>query len=142
MWKNSDLKTSEYGQFLRSVLLWYFATFLIHQDMKSLKTSTKNKCQFIEPLVLNEAFTLLRKKCRYSELFWSVFFPYPVQMRENAGKMRTRITPNTDSFYAVLLNKIWWVLLKNLLLRKICLSWLETKSNECFQRIFFFAKFQ
>ena len=28
-------------------------------------------------------------------------FPYPVQMRENAGKMRTRITPNTDSFYAV-----------------------------------------
>ena len=23
-------------------------------------------------------------------------------MRENAGKMRTRITPNTDSFYAVL----------------------------------------
>ena len=28
-------------------------------------------------------------------------FPYPVQMRENAGKMRTRITPNTDSFYAL-----------------------------------------
>ena len=24
--------------------------------------------------------------------------PYSVQMRENAGKMRTRITPNTDSF--------------------------------------------
>ena len=29
--------------------------------------------------------------------------PYSVQMRENAGKMRTRITPNTDSFYAVIL---------------------------------------
>ena len=27
--------------------------------------------------------------------------PYSVRMRENAGKMRTRITPNTDSFYAV-----------------------------------------
>ena len=39
----------------------------------------------------------LRKKRPYSELFWSVFF----RMRENAGKMRTRITPNTDSFYAV-----------------------------------------
>ena len=26
--------------------------------------------------------------------------PYSVQMRENAEKMRTRITPNTDSFYA------------------------------------------
>ena len=27
--------------------------------------------------------------------------PYSVRMRENAGKMRTRITANTDSFYAV-----------------------------------------
>ena len=27
--------------------------------------------------------------------------PYSVQMRENAGKMRTKITPNTDTFYAV-----------------------------------------
>ena len=27
--------------------------------------------------------------------------PYSVQMRENAGKMRTTITPNTDTFYAV-----------------------------------------
>ena len=26
---------------------------------------------------------------------------YSVPMRENAGKMGTRITPNTDSFYAV-----------------------------------------
>ena len=51
------------------------------------------------------------------ELFWSAFFLdflafvlnterygvpiYSVGMRENPGKMRTRITPNTDSFYAV-----------------------------------------
>ena len=27
--------------------------------------------------------------------------PYSVQMRENLGKMRTRITQNMDSFYAV-----------------------------------------
>ena len=27
--------------------------------------------------------------------------PYSVQMRQNAGKMRTRRTPNTDTFYAV-----------------------------------------
>ena len=27
--------------------------------------------------------------------------PYSVRMRENVGKMQTRITPNTDSFYAV-----------------------------------------
>ena len=59
--------------------------------------------------------TSLRKKCPYSELFWSAFFsafscirteysisPYSVRMPENTGKMRTRITPNTDIFYAVL----------------------------------------
>ena len=47
-------------------------------------------------------------------LFWSTFFPdfsdldcirsispYSVRMRENPGKMWTRISPNTDSFYAV-----------------------------------------
>ena len=27
--------------------------------------------------------------------------PYSVRMRENVGKMRTRITQNTDTFYAV-----------------------------------------
>ena len=56
----------------------------------------------------------LRKRYPYSELFWSLFAriwtehgeilrisPYSVQMRENLGKMRTRITPNTDSFYPV-----------------------------------------
>ena len=29
--------------------------------------------------------------------------PYSVRMRENAGKMQTRITLNTDSFYAVVI---------------------------------------
>ena len=62
----------------------------------------------------------LRKKCSYSELFWSAFFPhfpaiwlntkrylilrispYSVRMQENAGKMRTKINPNTDTFNAV-----------------------------------------
>ena len=27
--------------------------------------------------------------------------PYSVRMRENVGKMRTRITANTDTFYTV-----------------------------------------
>ena len=51
----------------------------------------------------------LRKKCSYSELLWSAFCrifahsdPYSVRMRENAGKIRTRITPNTNTFCAVL----------------------------------------
>ena len=28
--------------------------------------------------------------------------PYTVRMRENAGKIRIRIIPNTDTFYAAL----------------------------------------
>ena len=35
-------------------------------------------------------FVTLREKCPYSELFWS-----------KSKKMRTRITRNTDTFYAV-----------------------------------------
>ena len=49
-----------------------------------------------------------RKKCPYSELFWSTFFlrftSYLSVFSPNAGKMRTRITLNTDSFYAVFLS--------------------------------------
>ena len=40
----------------------------------------------------------LRKKCPYSDLFWSTFS----RIQSEWGKMRTRITPNTDAFYAVL----------------------------------------
>ena len=53
------------------------------------------------------------KKVQIRSFFWSVFsrirteygeilsiFPYSVRMQENAGKMRTGITPNTDIFYA------------------------------------------
>ena len=56
----------------------------------------------------------LHKKILYLELFWSAFSRiwteygeilrislYSVRMRENVGKMRTRITPNTDKFYEV-----------------------------------------
>ena len=57
--------------------------------------------------------TSLRKKCPYSELFWSAFFPHCPTFGLNTvtvfgpnvakgGKMRTRITPNTNTLYAVL----------------------------------------
>ena len=42
----------------------------------------------------------LREKCPYSELFWSVFFHIRIEYGE-CGKIRTRITPNTGSFYTV-----------------------------------------
>ena len=37
----------------------------------------------------------------YSGSHFSRIFPYSVQMLENPGRMRARITPNTDSFHAV-----------------------------------------
>ena len=54
----------------------------------------------------------LRKKCRYSELFWSAFSQIWTECGEifriqsKCGKMRTRITPNTDTFYAMLVKGI------------------------------------
>ena len=54
------------------------------------------------------------KSVQIQNYFWSVFShirteygeilrmsPYSVRMRENLGRMQTRITPNTDTFYAV-----------------------------------------
>ena len=47
--------------------------------------------------------SILRKKCPYSELFWPVFSriwtEYHIQ--SECGKIRTRITPNTDTFHTV-----------------------------------------
>ena len=49
----------------------------------------KFKGFFVEIGVKSQHSTL-RKKCPHSELFWSEY-----------GKMRTRITPNMDTFHAV-----------------------------------------
>ena len=51
----------------------------------------------------------LRKKCPYLELFWSVFSRIrteygeirTLRIQSEWGKIWTRITPNTDTFYAV-----------------------------------------
>ena len=46
----------------------------------------------------------LRKKCRYSELSWSVFsriFGASLRIQSECGKMWTRKTPNTSTFHAV-----------------------------------------
>ena len=75
----------------------------------------------------------LHKKCPYSELFWSAIFPhFSVRMRKNAGKMWTRITPNTDTFYAVsdsldILSKIVfrWIFRDH----RRCRDWHEKRSK-------------
>ena len=47
------------------------------------------------------------KKCPYSELFWSAFS----RIRTSCRKMRARITPNTETSYAVMV--IWTVVALN-----------------------------
>ena len=56
----------------------------------------------------------LRKKCPYSELFWSVFSAFglnterhgvSLRIQSECGKMRTWINPNTGTFHAVLPEK-------------------------------------
>ena len=50
------------------------------------------------------------KKCLYSELFWSTFSAFglntdrygvSLRIQSECGKMRTKITPNMGTFYAV-----------------------------------------
>ena len=66
---------------------------------------TNNLCRvWIQRLVLQETnldefCLILRKKCPYLEFFWSVFSRIWTEYRDLLRK-----TPNTDTYYAVLLN--------------------------------------
>ena len=64
------------------------------------ETFRSSNRQMSNNVVIFEKFTL-RKKCPYSELFWSVFSRV-ILVSIFPGKIRTRITPNTDAFQAVL----------------------------------------
>ena len=87
---------------------WWFI-FLLKMSLTKSDLSTVRVifCHVIKYLI--RLYTL-RKKCPYSKLFWSVFSrirteygeilrisSYSVRMR----KIRTRITPNTNTFHAV-----------------------------------------
>ena len=92
---------------------------LISFGRHPLEHSIKTKCITFQTV---DSQTL-RKKCLYSELFWSAFFPHFLAFGPNTerygvslllgpnarkcGKMRTRITPNTDTFYAVRTAQLW-----------------------------------
>ena len=58
------------------------------------------------------ALPTLPKKCPYSEFFWSVFsrirskYGEIQSIQSEYGKIRTKKTPNTDSFYAVLVTDL------------------------------------
>ena len=58
----------------------------------------------------------LRKKCSYSELFWSAFsvlglntekYSVSLRVQSECGKIRTRVTPNTGTFYTLLLSNFF-----------------------------------
>ena len=80
--------------FTRQLPSTWLAMWLSHFDFDVILTAFQ---------VILKTYSLHRKSS-YSELFWYLrISPYSVRLRENAGKMRTRITPNTDTFYAVTL---------------------------------------
>ena len=60
-------------------------------------------------LVINQ-FTL-REKCPYWELFRSAFSR--IRIESKCGKMQTRTTPNMETFYAMLIDKLVVTLLTN-----------------------------
>ena len=128
----------------------------IQNPVKHLKPALHYQINFIRLIWLT-----LRKKCPYSESFWSAFFPdfsafglnterhgispYSVQMQENVGKMWTRITSNTDIFYAVFfsVSDLFNRVMANYIIRKICWQWLfkTRKMKRKFSRIaYFFGK--
>ena len=88
--------------------------FIWKQNCKRMTNKTVDPSSYI--LETWRKTFALRERCPYSELFWSAAFfsirteygeifcisPYSVRMHKNPGKMRTRLTLNTDYFYAVL----------------------------------------
>ena len=97
---------------------WYYTNFEVHPiSLHLFIITSKSLVRFSVLCVILSAQNilvksyLLREKCPSSELFWSAFFrirteysysyPYSVRMRENAGKIWTRINPNTNNFYAI-----------------------------------------
>ena len=84
--------------------------------------------------------TTLRKKCPYSKLFWSTFSRIRTEYGEirsistiqsKCGKMRTRITPNKDTFIAGLFRKQFQTHLNSKALMKTQ-SWNVKLHYNCF----------
>ena len=72
------------------------------------KVNGKDIQFFIEGRVLHvEIKQPLRRKCPYSELFWSAFsriwteYSVSLRIQLESGKILTRITPNMNTFHAM-----------------------------------------
>ena len=75
----------------------------------------------------------------FSRIFQHSDWTYSVRMRENPGKMRTRITPNTDSFYAakrlinIKLGDLYGILPEFGIQRAQYSSYLEIQKYKCYK---------
>ena len=65
-------------------------------QMVCSKNAESNK-EWSEKKQIQKLNWTLHEKFPYSELFWSVFS----RIQSDCGKMRTRITPNMETFYAM-----------------------------------------
>ena len=82
----------------------------LFKNREKIRTNYEQYAVKIMKILISSKPTF-RKKCPHSELFWSVFPTFgmntercrvSVRIQCECGKMRTRITPNMDSFHAVL----------------------------------------
>ena len=91
------------------VLKWFYFN---KQDLETMKhcfyfffpLTMCTWCVHIESWGRFVTTSALREKCPYLELFWSAFFFASLRIQSKCEKIRTKITPNKDSFYAVLVH--------------------------------------
>ena len=106
-----------YWDFWNQKYFWFMilTSTLFLQNFKCLEQLLKSRNHQTHVKLSRNSKVVMRKKCPYSKLFWSAFFPhfpvfglnterYEVSLRiqSKCGKMETRITPNTDPFCAVI----------------------------------------
>ena len=116
---------------------------------KLISTNNHNKCKYQRILFNSFAYYLYNCHCvksvrirsysgpQFPRIFphtdWrrrdTEYPPYSVRMRENAGKMRTGITPNTASFYAVCVIKTPFQKLYNFYLLYFSMASTHNKSQ-------------
>ena len=88
--------------------MWTVSTTYFAESFQSASSNSfKSQKVILEKPVLSAFLNQryrdsLHEKCLYSESFWSTLS----RIRSESGKIRTRITPNTDNSYAVIISAI------------------------------------
>ena len=89
---------------------------ILEEKLKSLKNIWGSFCKFSWDSCLSYVILIKKERCNtnaqacpYSELFWTVFSRIRIEcgrIQSEYGKIRTRITPNRDTFYAMTITKV------------------------------------